>query len=371
MRIKTKTIASLALGCVFATGTLTAFSVFAQSGAKSAAVSPASLWQQTTGFEVTANVDVPDTMKYGAVNNGGSIEWIDENSREDYLEDWEKNGVKITSTAPNKAIYFNNVLNVDTLTQNDCLFAISPLATTQGSADFTALDILLEDADDPNNSVQIEMDMNPWWAQGTRLRVGTQDITPCAYIWGQPNSEVGTGGSEMCYASFNGTSQDGSVSKEFSVKNYRHRSIKFFYDAESTTFSFEAAQQGNRHPVATLTDGHLVGYGNEWGGFKANRVRLSITMKSFLSTSASVMVLNVFGQEMNGLALEDTKAPVLKFDEAAKALPTAQVGKAYDLFDYSCDDLVSGARECEIVVKDPDGQSVAITNGAFTPTKSG
>ena len=95
MKIKTKTIVSLALGCMFATGTLTVFSVFAQSGAKSAAVSPAALWQQTSGFEVTANVDVPDTMKYGAVNNGGSIEWIDENSREDYLEDWEKNGVKI------------------------------------------------------------------------------------------------------------------------------------------------------------------------------------------------------------------------------------------------------------------------------------
>ena len=122
----------------------------------SAMDSPAKLWSEVSGFSVEENVDVPDYMKYGKVLNSPSVEEIlvTAESEEDYLEDWEKNGVKLTSETANKSIEFKNLIDVSKMTLADDLIVFSPLMTSRGTFDYTKVSITLTDALDENNSLK-------------------------------------------------------------------------------------------------------------------------------------------------------------------------------------------------------------------------
>ena len=336
--------------------------------------SAAQLWREVEGVTVEGNVDVPDYMKYGAFTNyqnSSVVYTVDENSNEDYLEDWEGNGVKITANAENKKVYFKNVLDVSTLTYDEDLLVLAPLAQNRGSVDFTEIEIMLEDADNPDNYLMITVLQSRYWTRGSAIRTGTAEIKPMAYRWGQKTTtELSNYGVDVCYMSFSGYTLDPGETEEHPYEQFRFRPLKLHYDAEKKTVGF-TYQGGQTYDVLDLDDKTVVGYGKEWSGFTSNRVRLSVCMKGFSAPSASMMVLKVFGQEMNGEQITDTTAPVLKFSDAATAVPKARVGKAYAIYDCISEDLVSGAVACELFVIAPNGQKTLITGKEFTPTQAG
>lgn len=334
----------------------------------------AQLWEEVENVRVEGNTEIPDYMKYGSFTNYQDpkiVYTVNESSKEDYLEDWERNGVKITATAENKKVYFKNVLDVSALTYDDDLLVLAPVAQKRGTTDFTEIEILLEDVDNPDNYLTINLKQSIWWAPGTMVKTGTAEIKPMAYRWGQKTTtELSYNGSEVCYMSFNGYTKEPGETEENPYESFRFRPIKLHYDAEKKMVGF-TYQGGRTYDVLDLDDKEVVGYGKEWQGFTSDRVRLSLTMKGFSSTSASIMVLKVFGQSMNGEQIVDTTAPVLKFSEAANILPKACVGKSYSLYDCISEDLVSGALAYDVSVIEPNGEEKSITSREFTPVQAG
>ena len=70
------------------------------------------------------------------------------------LPDYRKNGVQITSSAGNAKVTFKNVIDVSSLTKDDELLSVAPLTASRGTTSFTDFDIVLTDADDPDNYVR-------------------------------------------------------------------------------------------------------------------------------------------------------------------------------------------------------------------------
>lgn len=370
---KIKWIKALTCICasMFATGTLVTVGAFADWGERSSnQFTPSDLFTQTSGFTLQANQDIPDYMRYGAVSKNGSVYTIDKNSKEDYLEDWETNGVKVTTTATNKKLYYSNVLDVNSLTAEEEMLVFSPIVGSQGASEITDMEVMLEDVEDPNCYVSIRLVENQWWVQGTAIRVSANGVTPVAYRWGDPLGELTSYGSERCYISYNGYTKDPGVTETMPVENFRHRAFKLHYDA-ATKSIYSTVHGGDKIPIVRLDDPHAVGYGNEWQGFTSGRVKLSIAVRSMKTTSASFMVFNVCGQELNGETVTDNTAPVMHFEKVSKETPKAEVGKPYPIYACTSEDLVYGAVDYTVTVQDPDGNAVAIENGCFTPEKTG
>ena len=370
---KIKWIRALTFVCasIFATGTLVTTGALAELAQKSSnQLAPSDLFTKTSGFTLQSNQDTPNYMRYGAVSKNGSVYRIDENSKEDYLEDWETNGVMVTTTVTNKKLYYANVLDVNSLTAEEEMLVFSPIVGSQGASEITDMEVMLEDVEDPNCYVSIRLLENQWWAQGTAIRVSANDISPVAYRWADPLGELSSYGSERCYIAYNGYTKDPGVTETMPVEAFRHRALKLHYDAATKTI-YSTVQGDEKIPIVRLDDPHAVGYGNEWKGFTSGRVKLSIAVRSMKTTSASFMLFNVFGQELNGEEVKDTTAPVMHFDEVASETPKAEVGKPYPIYACVSEDAVSGETACNVTVKDPDGNAVAVENGYFTPQKTG
>lgn len=365
-RIKWIGVLAFVLMIALSIGTFTTISAFSGFSGE---LTPSDLFTVVSGFTLQSNQEVPDYMRYGAVYKNGSVYKIDKNSTDDFLADWETNGVKVTTTVTNKKLYFANVLDIYSLTADEEMLVFSPVLNNQGNAEITDMEITLEDVEDPNCYVSIRLLENQWWAQGTAIRVSANGISPVAYRWGDYN-ETTTYGSEACYISFKGYTQDPGFSETTPVEDFRHRAFKFHYDPVTMTI-YSTVQGDKKVPILKLDDPHAVGYGNEWKGFTSGRVKMSISVRSMKSTSARFMVFNVFGQELNGVEVVDTVAPVLQFEKAAAETPIAEVGKAYPLYKCQSEDLVYGELSCSVTVKDQDGNAVEVKNGCFTPTKAG
>ena len=211
-----------------------AFSAMAEDNVKSSNIPSEGLWDVTSGFTIEKNVDVPDYMKYGSFvhySNINKIYTVDENSEDDYLEDWETNGVRITSKIPEKEIYFSNIVNIDSFTTKDNLLVISPLNERRGIKDFSKMVITLEDADDPENFLKISIKENTWWPSNIMLAVSTPNIDPTGYRWGDYGDLFHYGCTDRVGVSYEGYTTEPNNKKE--VEEWRHRPIKIHYDVKS------------------------------------------------------------------------------------------------------------------------------------------
>lgn len=343
-----------ALGGVF-TGS---WNVVAESAPEAQKAS--SLWETVDGMTLQDNVDVPDYMKYGkyatSYNDPDNLIYV-LNDEEQNLEPWELNGMTITSDMDNKSISYKNVLDLNGFTTADEFLTFAPIPMVRSAQDYTEMELLLQDADDESNYLKITLSHYILWAAGTKVQAET------------PNT--GLRGPTVRIGAFKGLTWDAKgLNASDQISDVRHRPIKLRYDVQKKLVSV-VGEAGEMNSVVDLDNEHSVGYGNAWKGFKNNRVKLTVTMRGFVAQEATVMFLNVCGQSMNGAALTDSTAPKFSFSQDKKNVPTAQVGKAYPLFDTQCLDVVSGVRPYTTTVVSPSGKNVQIVDGAFVPTESG
>ena len=341
--------------------------------------SPADLWVANSAFVVEENVEVPDYMKYGKILQYPSTEimHITPESEEDYLEDWETNGVKLTSSVANKSIEYANLIDISTLTKQDDLIVLSALTKARGMFEYTTLQVTLTDALDETNWVTISFEKSKFSKNLSFVKASTPDISPRGYRYGgSATGVVDTNGIAdafaICadgYTRENVTTAD-NKGVTLDRTECRHRAIKLHYDAKSTMFSV-TGQAGRVFNILQLNDGHSVGYGNEWKGFKSNFVKLSISMSGFNASEASALILSVNGTPMNGTSIQDTKVPVLTVQGDSKNVPLGKIGRAYPLFPYQCEDLIDGTLSCAVTLTNPYGETSALTDDYFIPEKAG
>ena len=331
---------------------------YAAGGETNSAVSPADLWTADDGVSVTANVAAPDYM-----TNGWYKEYLASEAKlltpED-LPDYRKNGVQITSSAGNAKVTFKNAIDVSSLTKDDELLSVAPLTASRGTTSFTDFDIVLTDADDPDNYVSISILQNRWWTVGSLIRAGTAEIPEMGYKWGNYGQEVTTNGCETLYSNFLGTvasTVDGVADEDMLYVPFSIR-----YDAAEKTVYF-LDYQNKVTPVIDLDDGASVGFGSEWGGFTADRVILSVAAAGFMGAQADFMIFNVAGTHMNGVAVNDTQKPSVLVEKAWDTPPDAAVGKPYALYPAVAYDAVSGDLAVKISVKEAAGAEFVEISG--------
>lgn len=328
-----------------------------------------SMFTPTSGWDIQYNVDVPDYMKRGKHIDYPSSTIKD--GTEDDLEDWQKNGIFLTSTSAGKAIEFSTLIDMSQMNSSTDLLTFSPYASFRGSYDYQKLQIRFTDAADENNWVNISVEYSRFNARRCMVKISTPDISARGLRYGGAvDREVSTsnGLSDMVEMTLSGYTYDNY--QTLSAEEARHRPFTLIFDPATTLWQIRG-QGGRVFNILQLNYGYNSGYGSEWQGFKSHFAKMSITLENFQSSSASVYILKVAGQPMNGAAIADTKAPSLYVDCDEDDVPQAVVGAKYNIFSYECADLHDGVLDANISVKDPDGNAVSIEDGAFTPAKVG
>lgn len=339
--------------------------------------SPAALFTLPVGVTAESNVAVPDYMLYGKEldTNNVCTEYTAE-SADLGLEDWQMNGVKFTPESANRWVEYTNVVDISSYTTNDILLAFTPLATTRGNADFNEFNVKITDAENEDNYILIKIAPSQWFP--ARFTAETAETGPYGYMYGDyhPGYSEGTGAfSDKYHVGFDGTTNESALvddSLKFDKTEARHRSIILHYDFEDKAI-WVTGQQGFKYCIMDLDWSESVGYGKEWDGFSSGKVKLSFCSKQHRSSSPSYMVLNAFNTPMNGTEVNDTQAPVLTFGEevADNTAPSALIGRTYRLPTFTCLDAVDGETACNILLTDPDGAEVTVTDNAFVPQKAG
>ena len=339
--------------------------------------SPAALFTLPADVMAESDVSVPDYMLYGKeLDTNSVLTEYTADSADLGLEDWEMNGVKFTPSSANRWVEFTNVVDISSYTANDVLLAFTPLATTRGNADFNEFNVKITDAENEDNYILIKIAPSQWFP--ARFTAETAETGPYGYMYGDyhPTYSEGTGAfSDKYYVGFDGTTNESALvadSLKFDKTEARHRSIILHYDFEDKAI-WVTGQQGYKYCIMDLDWSESVGYGREWGGFSSGKVKLSFCSKQHRSNSPAYMVLNAFNTPMNGTEVNDTQAPVLTFGQevADGAAPAALIGRAYRLPTFTCLDAVDGETASNILLTDPDGLELTVTDDTFVPQKAG
>ena len=377
---KTKKVLSLLLvaGVLAASGTGAAFAgVSAEDVSAPAEGSPAALFTLPQGVTVQSDVSVPDYMLYGKeLDAASAVTEYTQDSDDLGLEAWQMNGVKFTPSSANRWVEFSNVVDISSYSSNDILFAFTPLATARGNADFNEFNVKITDAEDEDNYLLIKIKPSQWFP--ATFTAETAELEPCGYQYGdyRPVYSEGTWGfNDKYHVGFDGTTNEAvyaPAGQNFDKMEARHRSIILHYDFEDKAV-WVTGQQGIKFCIMDLDWSESVGYGKEWEGFSSGKVKLSFCSKQHRSGSPSYMVLNAFNTPLNGAEISDAQAPVLTFGEevSGSIAPSALVGRTYSLPSFTCLDTVDGETACKIVLTDPDGKEVTVTDNALVPEKEG
>ncbi len=367
-----KIILPLLLGGALLAGSL-GFVLSAAAGEDAA--SPAELWSLPAGVTAQADVSVPDYMLYGkALDAQGNLTEYTSSSSDLGLEDWQKNGIKITADSANRWVEYKHAVDISSFTADDVLFAFTPLATARGNADFNEFNVKITDAEDESNYLLIKIKPSQWFP--ATFTAETAEAGPYGYQYGDYRAayEGGLGSfNDKYHVGFDGTTNESAlVADKFDKTEARHRSIILHYDFEDKAV-WVTGQQGIRYCIMDMDWSESVGYGKEWKGFSSGKVYLSFCSKQHRSGSPSYMVLNAFNTPMNGAEVDDTAAPVFSFGEEVNgsSAPSAVVGREYTLPAYECIDAVDGETAVTLTVTDPSGDTVSGVTDAFTPQEEG
>ena len=326
---------------------------------------PSSLWRTEEGIAVQSNTDVPQYAKNGYLHNGKYI------SEED-LEDWQKNGVKVTSSTENNYLTYSNMICVDGFTKDDRLVEILPLTSIRGALDFSGMQVLLTDADDETNWVRVSLSsVDLKWADngcaGTYVSVATSTDFSGGYRWGYRDkvafnySELHVGYFSAAQKLYSDKTQDDMLSRAFSVR----------YD-ESDKAIYVSGDNEEINIILDMDDPATMG-GKEWKGFKNNRIRLSLKTSGLTGSSCSYMILNTANHAMNGETYTDETQANALISVPASGIPAAQVNLPYPIFNAEFYDFYDGALPYEVSVRCPKSKTFETLDNvrSFTPAQEG
>ncbi len=395
-KIKRALVCALATVCVAATATATvsAFNgVLAQTGGaqtestQKATASPASLFTAGKGITVSANGKLPDYALNGQrVHQADWIALNEETITEDMLPASRTHGVKVVSNSETSLLEFNNVINVDGFTKDDTIVEFVPVTTLRvSSASFTGMKIWITDADDESNWICLDMyAVQAQFGGATTMKVLTSDGIKGAYRWGgyhecdAPDYNPGygheryEGGRRDFYGATFLHYYDDKWGKN-SLNDVIYEPFSVHYDQADKAVWVSGTTYGAKACVLDLDHSECpaVGVGNEFKGFKNNRVKVALQTYNIVDT-AEYVVLNVGNNPMNGTEIADTTSPEYLEYMPEGGLPVANVGREYKAFPIEYYDFYDGDCDYKVYVKkesEADSAFKECPTKAFTPTE--
>ena len=347
-------IAFVCLGCASITA-------FASNSQQNVGNKIESRWNVDAGVSIEGNVDVPLAAKQG-YRYGKEINESD-------LEPWEKNGLKISSETEAGYAYYSNIIDINGFTKNDRIIEVLPLTSLRGSSDFSSFKVILTDADDESNwlSVSFSAVSLKYSVGSTKIVVETSSGAKGGKKWGYESSEMDSA-TEIHTGGFYNTVKPltGKTVEEMAAVPYG-----IYYDVE-TNIIYSRHREGGLAYLFDLDDESQTGIGKAWSGFTNNRVKLSLKLGSFSSAPASLLVLNVANNGMNGSDFVDNVGPSYLVHLPNGQVPNGLVGKAYKFFPAEFYDFYDGMLNYQVSIKGPTDNEYSLANtNSFVPSIAG
>lgn len=306
-----------------------------------------------------------------------------------YLPD-DVNGINL-SLAPNDTFKFNKIIDMSNMTKNDYIIKFYLTPKTVGEPDAAQIKVRLTDIYDPTNYVvmtyktKILSEVN----YGTIYRTVGASNQPQVGLHYQSSPgdntadttyiQYGThwfsAGRNPIYGAGVNISSDGNPRNLAFIDNYEYFAMDYASKqvfAHPHWFTFEPYNL-----IADLDDYRMVG-DSLWEGFTTGECLLSIEGANYITSSLNMFITEVAGYDLTDFNFKDDRAPVLTVDYAdytQDTLPFAVVNKPYALYTATAYDNLDGEVNPAITVYynyySDMRTLVNVTNGAFTPKRSG
>ncbi len=334
----------------------------------------------------------------------------------------------VVSLAKNEVLSFNEIIDLTTLTKNDCLFRFYMTPSAMGAHDVGSLIFTLTDVEDETNYLEITAQRHMWKPstnQGKADIFGKGDDTDrvSAESWNADGTIASGGGGAKDYVVANsiyGAIVDftfNGVRRVISKQNYGWRDEAHTdwgwisndytnistadYDATEclVTYDYDSMELGainmkldfkgcrtdetNYVKVWDFDDERLAdkvqGGNGIWRGFKSGKVRLSVRGDQYEGGYANFVLTNVHGLDFRQTVLEDKEAPEIEvaasLGEDGFASLVGVAGLSYPIPQASAKDAYCGETPVEAVVYENYGTpfqvNVDTLNGRFYPKRAG
>lgn len=316
----------------------------------------------------------------------------------------KRNGVLVTSQEGGVFTY-DNLIEAEDLTKERLLFEMQVTPQTAGEYELNQIIVRLEDAEDSRTYVNISL--YNYLYGGANLHGVLAQLTV-------KTNTVETYRSLKYNNSFNEEKQSDLVNSSLKTgfnqgseiyapmagnKGGHSETLRLYYDnAENALYTVNdnvyappteadpkgqrkvlkeqgVADEEGRFLVVDLDNHNHMGMlkSNLFTGFPSGKIKLSVITNSLVKESASYTVLAIDGQTFDGKYLNDTTAPelsvdLLGYDKAA--LPHAEVGKEYPVFNARSVDKMYGELGVSYTVLHGDGVLYCTKDG-FVPNEAG
>lgn len=277
-------------------------------------------------------------------------------------------GIRITATSDGGSVDYSEVIDLRYNTKEDLLLSLAVAPEVKNTEELYQITITLTDIYDLTNTVKIVTYRGSWSNQYCFTRAAATRQTLAGLDGEEVKTEyrMGAGVSH----SFAGNNLAGCDRIEYYF-DYAERALYVSPSTDSVTGGLVIDFDDPRYIADTLL----------WDGFTTGEVRMNISLQKLQTTPASIVVLNVNGNDLGGEVLPDGEGPVFDFsfgEYEEENLPHALAGKAYPLFPATAYDRVDGSIadadvSAEIYSVAEDGERTPVASGkeSFTPETAG
>ncbi len=290
----------------------------------------------------------------------------------------------VTVTMKDNSAYVTCDVDLSDNTKNDSLIDLMAVAKTLGTVDCTGFYITLTDKLNPDNYVTIRVHQGSGNAtNGSFVKAKASNQVAYTGWYKSPDWNAGvpypyTNQLDTAMAhNFGGFMTNHSFSTSALRLDMENCQVQLRWDNEeralyaANDLEFQGTPDKNEELVVDFDDPAC--FTNLWTGFTdPSQVELKISPLG-VSGSAQFKVFQIDGKKLDTETVPDSQGPALKLDmEGMETVPDAKTGVPYRVLNLlATDDLSDSDMIRTTVTVTCDGESVAVTDGSFTPAKDG
>jgi len=240
--------------------------------------------------------------------------------------------------AKGDTLTINQLIDVSSTTKLDKIINLFATPYTQGVFDFSRIDFVLRDSENPNTYLTVMCNAQsqlPKFPEYCYFRAGGQNQTltgkytvrETGAVKYQTQGIIGT----LAKISLHAAHNDG---KETPVGiNPETEPVYFSYDASDVAIH-TPCRESNMYPESTeCADLDDTDYfkTNLWNGFPSKKAYLSITCSRFNGNAARFCITDIFGVDINNKYIEDNNAPEISVNFPSDKMPVGQINVSYTI----------------------------------------
>ena len=296
---------------------------------------------------------------------------------------------QVLSLANDDVLTYNKVLDfsdntfddsLDDKSQNTPFIELYMQPHSIGMVDVAGFYVILTDATDPTNYIEIRVQYLSYLPNGMRIRARAAGQSWVGYNYDFWTGEISVDSAQS--HTDGGTIVSLNPGHTITSKPFMNASLKLYFDNEKGCLYTKTWQEkagnstaDNFIPIPWLirdfktNDRFLSAEDTPWKGFATGEVYLSVYATG-VTDRAELVVLSIDGEDLTNPFVMDTTAPVISV-QASEELPIAEVGTPFKVFDFVAEDAYAAVVEQSVKVYRGKTELSLDKNGAFTPDSVG